>query len=62
MIKARTIAPDGEHVAFAEGETVLAMSERTGKRIPTLCHDPRLEPAGCCRTRWQTRPPSWPKS
>ncbi len=31
------------------GETVLDVSRRAGIEIPTLCHDPRLEPAGSCR-------------
>jgi predicted molibdopterin-dependent oxidoreductase YjgC len=31
------------------GETVVEVAEREGITIPTLCHDPRLEPAGACR-------------
>ncbi len=31
------------------GETVYEVAEREGIDIPTLCHDPRLEPAGACR-------------
>jgi predicted molibdopterin-dependent oxidoreductase YjgC len=34
--------------AFA-GETVVEVARRNGIDIPTLCHDPRLEPAGACR-------------
>jgi len=41
---------DGETVEFQNGETVLEVAERAGCSIPTLCHDPRLEPAGACRT------------
>ena len=32
-----------------EGETVVDVAARAGIEIPTLCHDPRLEPAGACR-------------
>ncbi len=31
------------------GETVVEVAAREGIDIPTLCHDPRLEPAGACR-------------
>lgn len=31
------------------GETVLDVARREGVEIPTLCHDPRLEPMGSCR-------------
>lgn len=41
---------DGEQVAFEPGETLLQVAERAGKRIPTLCNDSRLKPAGACRT------------
>jgi len=40
---------DGVHVEASEGETVLDAAQRAGIEIPTLCHDSRLEPAGCCR-------------
>ncbi len=40
---------DGVHVEASEGETVLEAAQRAGIEIPTLCHDSRLEPAGCCR-------------
>jgi len=40
----------GKTVTFEVGETVLEVAERNGLEIPTLCHDPRLEPAGACRT------------
>lgn len=49
MIRPQTIELDGARIAFAPGETILAVAERHGIRIPTLCHDSRLEPAGCCR-------------
>ena len=37
-------------VVGVEGETVLEAAARAGVHIPTLCHDPRLAPAGACRT------------
>ncbi|HJN92552.1 MAG TPA: 2Fe-2S iron-sulfur cluster-binding protein, partial [Dehalococcoidia bacterium] len=36
--------------AFTQGETVLDVAARHDIYIPTLCHDPRLDPAGACRT------------
>ena len=41
---------DGCPVAAQPGDTVLEAAARVGVRIPTLCHDPRLAPAGVCRT------------
>ena len=41
---------DGRRVAVADGETILDVTNREGIRVPTLCHDPRLDPAGACRT------------
>jgi len=41
---------DGKQVDFSEGETILEVARREGVEIPTLCHDPRLKPAGACRT------------
>lgn len=55
---------DGVEVEVSEGETLLSACARAGKEIPTLCHDPRLEPAGACRTclveveGWRRMPPS----
>jgi len=40
----------GRELAFTPGETILEVAARNGIAIPTLCHDPRLEPAGACRT------------
>jgi predicted molibdopterin-dependent oxidoreductase YjgC len=40
----------GRDVPFAPGETILEVARRHDVEIPTLCHDPRLEPAGACRT------------
>ena len=50
MIKTVRITIGDQTVAFAPGETVLEVARRLGIPIPTLCHDPRLEPAGACRT------------
>lgn len=47
---AQTVTVDGQTVPFTPGETVLDVAARVGRTIPTLCHDPRLEPAGACRT------------
>ncbi|GMV44160.1 MAG: hypothetical protein AMXMBFR64_58760 [Myxococcales bacterium] len=41
---------DGAVVLALAGETILDAAARAGVRIPTLCHDPRLAPAGACRT------------
>jgi predicted molibdopterin-dependent oxidoreductase YjgC len=41
---------DGRSCSALQGETVLDVANREGVKIPTLCHDPRLEPAGACRT------------
>ena len=45
-----TIRLNGREYDFAPGETVLDVAARHDIYIPTLCHDPRLEPAGACRT------------
>ena len=45
-----TIHLDGQDVAAREGDTILEAAGRAGVSIPTLCHDPRLDPAGACRT------------
>lgn len=41
---------NGRRLPFQAGETILEVAQRAGVEIPTLCHDPRLEPAGACRT------------
>ncbi len=54
----------GRELPFAAGETILDVAKRAGVDIPTLCHDPRLEPAGACRTclvevdGWRRMPPA----
>jgi predicted molibdopterin-dependent oxidoreductase YjgC len=45
-----TMTVNGREVRFSPGDTVLEVAEREGLSIPTLCHDPRLDPAGACRT------------
>jgi formate dehydrogenase major subunit len=39
---------DGVEVEATAGESILDLARRLGKRIPTLCHDPRLEPFASC--------------
>ena len=39
---------DGKEVIAKPGETILDVAKRNGKNIPTLCHDPRLEPFTSC--------------
>jgi len=40
---------NGKKVKARIGETVVDVARREGIDIPTLCHDPRLDPAGACR-------------
>lgn len=40
---------NGTSVEFPEGDTVLEVAQRAGAEVPTLCYDPRVEPAGSCR-------------
>ncbi|MCP4888651.1 MAG: 2Fe-2S iron-sulfur cluster binding domain-containing protein [Planctomycetaceae bacterium] len=40
---------NGKIVKARMGETVVDVARREGVDIPTLCHDPRLDPAGACR-------------
>lgn len=39
---------NGKNVKAKQGETVLELAQRHGIEIPTLCHDPRLEPYSSC--------------
>lgn len=50
MTKPIHIELEGKSVSAQPGETILDVARREGLSIPTLCHDPRLEPAGACRT------------
>jgi len=40
---------DGQQVTAKSGETIVELARRYGVFIPTLCHDPALEPAAMCR-------------
>ncbi|PRP95877.1 putative formate dehydrogenase [Enhygromyxa salina] len=40
---------DGEQVEVRPGATVLEAARELGVEIPVLCHDDRVDPAGCCR-------------
>lgn len=40
---------NGREVAGKAGQTILEVARAAGVDIPTLCHDPRLEPYGACR-------------
>ena len=42
------ITLDGRKLEVEPGLTILQVAERQGSRIPTLCHDPRLEPYASC--------------
>ncbi len=44
-----TITLNGQSIDAKVGETVLEVAARAGVEIPTLCHDERLDPVGCCR-------------
>lgn len=45
----RFVVIDGNELSFEDGETILQVAARAEIEIPTLCWDPRLEPAGACR-------------
>ncbi|MEG0378723.1 MAG: 2Fe-2S iron-sulfur cluster-binding protein [Eubacterium sp.] len=40
---------NGKTCACEKGEFLLAIAERNGIKIPTLCHHPGLSEQGCCR-------------
>jgi formate dehydrogenase major subunit len=40
---------DGRAIEVDDGSSVLDAVTRTGRQLPALCHDPRVEPAGVCR-------------
>lgn len=44
-----TLTVDGRQLEARAGQTVLEVCQQNGIRIPTLCHDQRLEPYGACR-------------
>jgi len=39
---------NGKPVIGTEGESILDLAKRNGYEIPTLCHDPRIEPFSSC--------------
>ncbi len=39
---------DGREVIGYDGDTILAVAQRNGIEIPTLCDDPRVKPYGAC--------------
>lgn len=49
MTEMSTIFVDGQPVAFQQGEPLLEAARRAGAEVPTLCYEPRVEPAGSCR-------------
>lgn len=49
MIRPPVITIDGVETPFTPGETVLQVSKRLESRVPHLCWDERLDPAGSCR-------------
>lgn len=44
-----TLTINGQEVKARKGMTVLEAAQSAGIYIPTLCHDPDLEPYGACR-------------
>ncbi|NLT36201.1 MAG: formate dehydrogenase subunit alpha [Gaiellales bacterium] len=48
-VKTITLTIDDQEVTVPAGTTVLEAARSVGIDIPTLCHDPRLEPFGACR-------------
>ncbi len=50
MSTQHTCTIDGASYAFTDGESMLEVAGRNGITIPSLCHDPRLDPAGACRS------------
>ncbi|PLX04400.1 MAG: hypothetical protein C0594_09230, partial [Marinilabiliales bacterium] len=48
MSEKLNIILNGKKVTGEKGETILTVAKRNGIEIPTLCHDPRLEPYSSC--------------
>ncbi len=44
-----SITVDGEVAEAMPGDTILDVTRKLGRDVPTLCHDDRLDPAGACR-------------
>lgn len=49
QIKKIRLTIDGREVEAGPDQTILQAANSLGIRIPTLCHDPRLEPFSACR-------------
>jgi predicted molibdopterin-dependent oxidoreductase YjgC len=49
MTDSRYVVIDGNELEHRDGETILECAARADIGIPTICHDPRLSPAGACR-------------
>lgn len=47
-MKTLNIIINGKTYKASEGETILDVAKKNGIEIPTLCHDPRLEPFSSC--------------
>jgi formate dehydrogenase alpha subunit len=48
-VQTLTVTLNGKEVQARPGQTILEVAQEAGVEIPTLCHDPRLEPYGACR-------------
>lgn len=48
-MEAITITLNGREVSGQPGMTILDLARESGVEIPTLCHEPFLEPIGACR-------------
>ena len=48
MTEKINIILNGKPVTATKGEYILSVAKRNGIEIPTLCHDPRLEPFSSC--------------
>jgi formate dehydrogenase (NADP+) alpha subunit len=48
-VRTITVTINGREVQAEPGQTILDVARSIGVDIPTLCHDPRLEPYGACR-------------
>ncbi|OFX44759.1 MAG: hypothetical protein A2046_04925 [Bacteroidetes bacterium GWA2_30_7] len=48
MTEQLNIILNGTPVKGNKGETILSLAKKNGIEIPTLCHDPRLEPFSSC--------------
>ena len=48
-VKTITVNIDGQAVTVPEGTTLYDAARSIGAEIPTLCHEPKLNPVGVCR-------------